>query len=128
MAENVYRILAVEDEELLQRLLQTALKRRGHRVEVCGDGQEALEKLDQGRYDVVVTDFRMPRMTGLTLIQTLRARADRTPIVLMSSNTLEEMGASAKDLAGIEFLRKPFGLTELYAAVQRAVKSAPPPG
>ena len=128
MAESVYKILAVEDEVLLQRLLQTALKQRGHRVDVCGDGAEALEKLDQGSYDLVITDFRMPRMTGLTLIQTLRARARQIPIVLMSSNTLEEMGASAKDLAGIEFLRKPFGLTDLYAAVQRAVKAAPPPG
>jgi two-component system chemotaxis response regulator CheY len=119
-----YRVLAVEDEPLLRDLLSRALEIKGHRVETCGNGEEALAKIEKTRFDVVITDFRMPRMTGLELIRILQGRAERIPIVLMSSNTLEELGVTAKDLAGVEYLRKPFGLTDLHASLRRAIKGA----
>ena len=128
MTEPSYRVLVVEDDPLVQKMVIAALRQKGHRAEACGDGRQALEKIEQERFDVVLTDFRMPNMTGLALIKSLQARPDRMAIVLMSSNTLEEMGVSARDLAGVEFLRKPFGLTDLHRTLQRAIKSVPPPG
>jgi DNA-binding response OmpR family regulator len=126
LPDPTYRILVVEDEPLIRDLLIRALELRGHRVVTCGDGEEALLKIGGTRFDVVITDFRMPRMTGLALIRTLKARPERMPIVLMSSNNLEELAVTEKDLAGVEFLLKPFGLAELHAAVRRAVRSADP--
>jgi CheY-like chemotaxis protein len=120
MAPSV-RILAVEDEPLLQRLLVTALKNRGYRVDICADGEEALGKIDQATYHLIITDFRMPRMTGIELIRALQARRERIPIVLTSSDTLEEMKIADQEVAAVEFLRKPYGLTDLYNAVQRAL-------
>ena len=110
----------VEDEELVRRMLQAALKQRGHKVEVCGDGEAAFRRLLEAEFDVLITDFRMPKMTGLELI---RAIGPVIPTILMSSNTPAELALTADDLVGLEFLRKPFGLTDLYAAVQRAAKA-----
>jgi CheY-like chemotaxis protein len=115
----VARILVVEDEELVRRMMLAALKGRGYRVEVCADGEAGLRKLQDEPFDVLITDYRMPKMTGLELI---RAAGLPIPTILMSSNTLQELALEARDLAGIEFLRKPFGLTDLYAAVERAVR------
>jgi len=125
MAERPVRILVVDDEPLLRRLLLTALEARGHAVDVCSDGEEALEKFEKGRYDLVVTDFRMPRMTGVELIQNLLRRPTRVPVVLTSSDTLEEMKIPSP-LEGVEFLQKPFGLSELFSAVQRALHPKSP--
>lgn len=113
------RILVVEDEELVRRMIQAALKQRGHRVDVCADGEEAFGRLQMSEYDVLITDYRMPRMTGLELIRSLDSSI---PTILMSSNTPEELALTDKDLAGLEFLRKPFGLTDLYAAIARAMR------
>ena len=127
MAQSV-RILVVEDEPLLQRMLGAALKSRGYRVEVCGDGQEAIKWIEAVTFNLVITDFRMPRMTGIMLIQTLWDQPRRIPVILMSSNTLEELGLKPQDLPGVEFLRKPFGLTDLFAAIERALKPPKAPG
>jgi DNA-binding NtrC family response regulator len=113
----VARILVAEDEELVRRMLQAALKQRGHKVEVCADGEAAFHRLQEAEFDVLLTDFRMPKMTGLELI---RALGPAIPTILMSSNTPAELALTDKDLAGLEFLRKPFGLTDLYAAIARA--------
>jgi len=126
MAEPGFRILVVDDEELLRRLLVTALSGRGHQVETAGDGEEAARKLESGRFDLLITDFRMPKMTGIALIQWIKEKKLRIPVVLMSSNTLEEMKATFSELVGVEFLRKPFGLTDLFTAVQRSRRSSNP--
>lgn len=124
MGDAVCRILVVEDEPLIRQLLTTALGVRGHTVETCGNGEEALGRLPKGSYDVLLTDYRMPKMTGLQLIEAVRGGKGKIATILMSSNTLEELALTARDLEGIQFLRKPFGISELYAAVQRALKSA----
>jgi DNA-binding response OmpR family regulator len=124
VADAVCRILVVEDEPLIRQLLSTALGDRGHKVETCTNGAEGLEALKSGRFEVLITDFHMPKMTGIQLIEKLRASKTKIATILMSSNTLDELALTGKDLEGIHFLRKPFGINELYAVVQRAAKSS----
>jgi len=123
VAEAMCRILVVEDEPLIQQLLLTALGSRGHKVESASNGAEGLLRLKAGTFDVLITDFHMPKMTGIQLIHAVRAARIRISTILMSSNNLDELQVSGKDLEGIQFLRKPFGINELFASVQRAVKS-----
>jgi CheY-like chemotaxis protein len=122
VADAVGRILVVEDEPLIRQLLLTALGGRGHKVETCPHGAEGLQKLKGGAFDVLITDFHMPRMTGIQLIEALRSSKIKIPTILMSSNNLEELALTGKDLEGVQFLRKPFGINELFGAVQRALK------
>ncbi len=125
MADAVCRILVVEDEPLIRQLLLTALSSRGHTPEAVSNGAEGLDQLKNGSYDVLITDFHMPRMTGKELINSVRASKIKVSIILMSSNNLDELELTGKDLEGIQFLRKPFGINELYASVQRALKPSP---
>ena len=123
MSESICRILVVEDEPLLRQLLTAALEGRGHTVETACDGEQGFQAARDRRPDVLITDFHMPVKTGILLLRGLREEGLRIPSILMSSNTLEELALTAQDLDGIQFLRKPFGIGELYASVQRAVTS-----
>jgi len=122
VADAVCRILVVEDEPLIRQLLLTALGSRGHTVEAVSNGVEGLDQVKRGSYDVLITDFHMPRMTGKDLINSVRSLKIKVSIILMSSNNLDELELTGKDLEGVQFLRKPFGINELYASVQRALK------
>jgi len=122
VADAVCRILVVEDEPLIRQLLLTALGTRGHTVEDVSNGVEGLDQVKNGPYDVLITDFHMPRMTGKDLINSVRSLKIKVSIILMSSNNLDELELTGKDLEGVQFLRKPFGINELYASVQRALK------
>jgi len=116
-------ILVVDDDPLMRQMLTTALAGRGYRVETAGDGRAGLDQVRKSPPDVLLTDYNMPRMTGIELIRTLREERLPVPAVLMSSNTLEELALTARDLEGIQFLRKPFGLRELYGVVLLALRS-----
>ncbi len=122
MPDSVCCVLVVDDDPLLRQLLTTALEGRGYCVVTARDGQEGFEKLQAGSHDLLLTDFHMPRMTGIALLRALREKGLLIPIILMSSNTLEELALTAQDLGGIQFLRKPFGMSELHASIQRALK------
>jgi len=122
--EAVCRVLVVEDEPLIRQLLTAALGGRGHTIDTCSNGAEGLQQLQTASYDVLITDFHMPRMTGIQLIDAVRAARIKIAIILMSSNNLDELALTGKDLEGIQFLRKPFGINELFASVQRAIKSS----
>jgi CheY-like chemotaxis protein len=124
VADAICRILVVEDEPLIRQLLLTALGGRGHRVETCPNGAEGLRQLRTGAFDVLITDFHMPKMTGIELIESVRASKIKIATILMSSNNLDELALTGKELEGIQFLRKPFGINELFASVQRAAKSS----
>jgi DNA-binding response OmpR family regulator len=116
------RILVVEDEPLIRQLLIAVLSLKNYQVETCADGEEGLERIRAGGIDLLITDFRMPRKTGVELIQGLRELRLSLPTILMSSNTPDEMMLTAGDLDGVEFLRKPFGIQEIHACIVRALK------
>lgn len=110
-------ILVVEDEFALLEVLALLLERDGYTVVTASDGAEALEKVQHKRPDLLITDFVMPRMTGLELCAHLRASKETAgiPVLMMS-------GSFAGDLDGTQvvgFLRKPF----LYSALQAKVRA-----
>ena len=115
------RILVVDDEPPLLRMLCEALARDGHRTVAAADGEEALERLAEGDFDVIVCDVRMPGMDARRLLEELRARhpgLDRR-VLLTSGDTV---GREPEELArrhGLELLPKPFGLDELRERVRR---------
>ncbi|WP_068086130.1 response regulator [Novosphingobium rosa] len=85
-AKNPRRILVVDDEWLLATWLAEALEDVGYLVQTASDGQEALDHVSSFRPDLVITDFMMPRLTGLELATAVRALSElgKTPIILVS--------------------------------------------
>jgi len=111
-------ILIVDDEPDLREILADALTDEGYRVRTASDGQRAVEFLstdDITAPDVIISDVVMPRMTGVRLVEWLRAGGDETPVILMSATY------SGAQLPGVRFLPKPFQLDDLSAAVQLAL-------
>lgn len=112
------RILVVEDEKHLNGMIAEALRDAGYCTDSCFDGVEALSYLDGASYDVIVLDIMMPRMDGLTLVRTLRARKDMTPVLFLTSRDSVADRVEGLESGGDYYLTKPFEFQELLAVVR----------
>lgn len=115
------RILITEDEESLRRFVARALRLDGHETFEAGDGAEGLEKLDEGSYDLLLSDIRMPVMDGIELAHQASARFPDMKILLMTGYA--EQRERADDLASkiVDVVPKPFALPDIRKAVARAL-------
>lgn len=121
--ENKLRILVVDDEPQLTRVLRTGLSSHGYDVRVAADGLSALETFGDWQPDLVVTDLAMPHMDGLELCRTLRAISS-VPILVLSARGEEKTKVEALDLGADDYVTKPFGIEELLARVRVALRRA----
>lgn len=123
------RILVVDDEPQIARVLRTGLKTRGYDVHVAADGVSALETFDDWHPDLVVTDLAMPNMDGLELCRRLR-EVSQLPIIVLSVRGEEKTKVEALDAGADDYVTKPFGMDELLARVRAHLRRAltPPQG
>ena len=119
------RVLLAEDEAAVLRVATRALETDGHEVTDTGDGADAwtLFKDDPYRFDLVITDAVMPRMSGIELARRIRSVSDDIPIVIMTGYTDEELDGEV-DWGDIHYLEKPFKLDRLRATVQQLLQQA----
>ena len=122
------RILLVEDETVIREFCTRALTGAGHQVDEAEDGQSGWEALQAGRYDVLVTDNQMPRLTGAELILKLRAAQITLPVILASGNILPEHLAMDSSFQPLTALPKPFTSDQLVATVAEVLRLARPVG
>ncbi len=117
------RVLIVDDEPGVVRVLAGGLRKLGseYAVETAGSGEEALEKIRQRPYDLVVTDYKMPGMSGLELAQEVRRVAPATPVVLMTAYGTASLRDSVSRLA-LEYIDKPFTIDRLRDIVKRVIR------
>src|SRR5262247_3913029 len=118
------RILIVDDDPQLTRVLRTGLKSRGYEVRTAPDGMTAVGTFDEWQPDLVITDLAMPRMDGLELCRQIRADS-KIPIIVLSAKGEEKTKIEALDLGADDFVTKPFGIDELFARVRAALRRAP---
>jgi two-component system NtrC family response regulator len=117
-------ILLVDDDESLRRVAEYQLAEAGHRVVARGTGAEALEAATKDRFDLVVTDVLMPGMTGLELVDRLRAsHPDVVPVVITAHGDVET-AVRAMQSGAFDFLEKPFTKERLVVAVEKALQYA----
>ncbi len=110
-------ILVVEDDPYLREVISEVLSDEGYNVYEAMDGQRALERIETIAPDLVLSDIRMPRLTGIELAERLNQRREPIPIVLMSTSSNAPPGG------GTTFLAKPFSLDDLVALVARILKT-----
>jgi EAL domain-containing protein (putative c-di-GMP-specific phosphodiesterase class I) len=116
------RVLIVDDERDLLELLTELLGGAGYEVVTATQGQEALDALGQGRFDVVLSDIVMPNLDGLQLLRAIRERDLDVPVVLMTGSPRVETAAQAVEHGALRYLVKPIAQDELLAVVQRATR------
>lgn len=115
------RILVVDDEAQLTRVLRAGLKARGYEVRTAADGVTGLELFSEWEPDLVITDLAMPRMDGLQLCHRLR-EVSQVPIIVLSAKGEEKTKIEALDFGADDFVTKPFGIDELFARVRAALR------
>jgi two-component system, OmpR family, KDP operon response regulator KdpE len=120
------RVLVVDDEPGILRVVQTNLGRHDFRVETASTGQDALNAYARLHPDLVLLDLGLPDMDGLEVIRAIRQRAS-TPIVVLSAREAERDKVMALDLGADDYLTKPFGVNELLARVRVALRHAAHP-
>jgi CheY-like chemotaxis protein len=120
-------ILVVDDEDNLRDVLVEVLRRDGHEVDSAVDGAEGLRRVEERRYDLVVTDLRMPGLEGPALYRALRARYPEQPprVIFMSANTGIDEYASFLAETGEPALEKPFNLADMRQVVQQVLAQKP---
>ncbi len=114
-------ILVVDDEEILREFLNVSLTRLGHRVKLCRNGSEALEAFEPGRFDLVVSDFKMPGPNGLELAERLLGAEPGLAIVLMTAYGSIGTAVKAMKLGVQDFIEKPFEVEILEHTVAQAL-------
>jgi two-component system, OmpR family, phosphate regulon response regulator PhoB len=114
------RVLIVEDDDSLRRLIELRLQAEGFAIREAADGVEAMEIVETWTPQVVVCDVMMPRMSGLSVCRELRAREDTasTPIILLTARCFDEDIQEVMTLGGIEYIGKPFEFAHLIATVR----------
>jgi two-component system KDP operon response regulator KdpE len=123
---NQPRILVVDDEPQLTRVLRTGLKSRGYDVRAAADGLAGFEAFNDWHPDLVITDLAMPNVDGLELCRRLRA-VSQVPIIVLSAKGEEKTKVEALDLGADDYVTKPFGIDELLARVRASLRRASAP-
>jgi two-component system OmpR family response regulator len=120
------RVLVIEDDREIAHFLQKGLKESGHGADLVDDGEAGLEMARSGDYDVLIVDRMLPRRDGLSVIQTIRAEGNRTPVLILSA--LGEVDDRVKGLkaGGDDYLTKPFALSELLARIEALARRPAP--
>jgi two-component system KDP operon response regulator KdpE len=118
------RILVIDDESQITRVMRAALSAQGYDVRTANDPGEGLEVFKEWTPDLVITDLMMPGMSGVELTRALRARTT-TPILVLSVRDHERTKVEALDAGADDYVTKPFGIQELLARVRAHLRRAP---
>jgi len=118
------RILVVDDEIQITRVLRASLAAQRYDVRTANDPEEALRLFEEWQPDLLVTDLMMPGMTGVDLCRAVRRRS-RTPILVLSVRDQERAKVEALDAGADDYVTKPFGIQELLARVRAQLRRAP---
>ncbi len=114
------RVLVVDDEENLRIVLKTLLRRHGYEVETAQSGEEALGLVERFGPDFVITDVKMPKMGGMDLLATLKAKGDLTTVIVMSAYGNLDLAIEAIKAGAYDYVHKPFKPDEIVFALRKA--------
>jgi two-component system KDP operon response regulator KdpE len=122
MSQPAIRILVVDDESSIRRALRPPLVELGFQVAEASRGEEALQALRAGAFDVVLLDVNMPGIGGIETLRRIRAFAPRLPILMLTVRDGEEEKVEALELGADDYVTKPFSTRELIARIRTAVR------
>ena len=119
------RVLVVDDNLSIQKLVSVNLQARGYAVDVAGTGEEALRRFKEGTYDLVILDLILPGLSGIDVCSLIRQLSD-IPIVVLSAREDEDLKVRALDAGADDYVTKPFSHEELLARVRAVMRRARP--
>ncbi len=118
----IYRILLVEDEEHLAEVIRLNLELEGYKVIYARDGVEALKMFKEERFNLILLDIMMPRLTGIDVCERIRLENEDIPILFLSAKNTGEDRVRGLRAGAHDYLTKPFNLEELLLKVSILIK------
>ena len=112
------KILVVEDEKDLNRVITKHLKKNNYSVDSCFDGEEALDYISYGEYDLIITDIMMPKIDGYGFIKQLRNDKNSTPVIMLTAKDSLDDKILGLDSGADDYIVKPFEFDELLARMR----------
>jgi two-component system, OmpR family, KDP operon response regulator KdpE len=122
VAGDKTRVLVIDDEPPIRRLLRTSLGAEGFEVLEAENGEDALVMIGAAKPDVAILDLGLPDLDGLDVIRGVRASGSKMPIIVLSSRAGERGKVEALDLGADDYVTKPFGIAELVARIRTALR------
>ncbi len=116
------RVLVVDDDASLRRILEYNLAQEGYAVATAASGEDALERLEKATFELVVTDIKMPGMDGMDLLRRIKAESPETQVIVITAFGTIEMAVEAMKAGAAEYITKPFNRDELRLAVRKALR------
>ena len=116
------KILLAEDEVDLNNVVTRYLKKNGYSVDSVLDGEEALDYLEYGEYDLVILDIMMPKVNGFEVIKKLRDKGNHTSVLMLTARDSADDKVKGLDLGADDYIVKPFDFNELMARIRAVVR------
>ena len=120
---DLMKLLIVEDEKTLNKVISKRLESSGYTVFSCFDGEEALKTLMKESFDVVVMDIMMPKLSGIEVLKEMKLKGIETPVLFLTAKDTVEDRVYGLDLGAEDYLVKPFSFEELMARIRVILRS-----
>jgi len=117
-----HRILVVEDEPTLAKLLTYNLHQEGYETKAVEHGRDGLQEALKGEYDLIFLDIMLPGMNGFEVLAKLREQGNRTPVIILTARTAEDEVVQGLKLGADDYITKPFGVAELLARTSAVLR------
>jgi len=121
VANGTARILLVDDEQSIQTLLSYPLRKDGYHVTSALDGGEALQRFEEGRFDLVILDLMLPRLDGVEVCRQLRTHS-QVPIIMLTAKGSETDKVAGLEVGADDYITKPFSMREFRSRVKAALR------
>ncbi|MCU0276710.1 MAG: sigma-54 dependent transcriptional regulator [Acidobacteria bacterium] len=121
MLQKTVSILVVDDDHSLRNMLAFVLGKEGYQVEEAVSGLEALKKLKQGKYDLVISDIRMPDLSGIELLKKIKTHDPELPVIMITAYAATHDAIEAMKLGAEDYILKPFNLEELKIIINKSL-------
>lgn len=116
------KILVVEDESKIARFIQLELEYEGYEVVIATDGRQGLEKYQEGKFDLILLDLMLPRMSGIEVCRRIRQNDELTPVIMLTAKDDVSDKVMGLDMGADDYMTKPFEIEELLARMRVALK------
>ncbi|MBI1820829.1 MAG: sigma-54-dependent Fis family transcriptional regulator [Nitrospirae bacterium] len=116
------KILIAEDKESMRKMLIEVFSEKGYVLTECQDGKEAIEKIEEEFFDIILTDLKMPKKDGIEVLKAAREKSPETPVIMMSAFGTVESAVEAMRKGAYDYVLKPFSLNEIEIKVEKALQ------
>ena len=116
-------VLILDDEPIVGKRLKPAVERMGCEVEVFEDPREALQRIDEKTFDIVVTDIRMDEIDGIEVLERVKKKSPRTKVIMITGYAMMALAREAMEKGAYDFIAKPFTPEELRKAIAKAAEA-----